>query len=215
MAKKMSAAEQAGAAMLAEILAKHNVATPESELTVHNGDPVTSAELDDSPQRQLFHAQGVIKSLEHPTEFRITKRCKHCGDPFTTNYNAVAYCSTLCGEYHMKKHFGLAWRPHARIKKERWEVLAEPEIVTLQALKAMKLIVARVESDLGHPIEIDEQAFSQLPSGLLKAEQPSSASELLPAQADPVSDSQQSPAPKEHSEPTMDDLLEDFFAEFG
>lgn len=212
MAKKVSAAEQAGIDMLASILAQHNVVTPESELVVHNGDPVTSAELDDSPQRQMFHAQGVVKSLEYPTEFRITKRCKHCGDPFTTNYYSVAYCSILCGEYDCKKHFGLAWRPNARIRKERWEVLAEPEIVTLQALKAMKLIVARVEADLGHPIEIDEQAFSQLPSGLLKAEQPSSASVLPLAQADLVSDSQQSQVQEEHSLPTMDDLLEDFFA---
>lgn len=212
MAKKISAAEQAGIDMLASILAQHNVVTPESELVVHNGDPVTAVELDDSPQRQLFHAQGVVKSLEHPTEFRITKRCKHCGDPFTTNYYSVAYCSILCGEYDCKKYFGLAWRPNARIKKERWEVLAEPEIVTWQALKAMKLIVARVESDLGHPIEIDEQAFSRLPSGLLKEEQPSSVSESPQAPADPISDSPKSPVPSVHSFAEEDDLLSSLFA---
>jgi hypothetical protein len=32
----------------------------------------------------------------------------------------------------------------------------------------MKMIVSRVEADLGHPIEIDEQAFSRIPSGVLK-----------------------------------------------
>lgn len=214
MAKKVSAAEQAGIDMLKSILAQHNVVQEEDALIVHGGDPIQSYEIDESPQRQLFHAQGVVKSLEYPLEARITKVCKQCGDPFTTNYYSVAYCGMLCAELDCKKKFGLAWRPHARIKKERWEVLAEPEIVTLQALKAMKLIVARVEADLGYPIEIEEQAFSRLPSGLLKEEQPSSVSELPEAQADPISDSQKSPALLGHSSATVDDLLSDFFAEF-
>lgn len=212
MVKKLTAAEKEAKATIAALLAEHGIVQPEDSLVVHGGDPVESYELDDSKQRQMFHAQAVVKSLEHPTEFRITQVCKHCKDPYTTNYRATAYCSLLCAELNLKAYFGLAWRPHARIRKERWEVLAEPEIVTLQALKAMKLLVARVESDLGYPIEIDEQAFSRLPSGLLKEEQPSLAYELPPVQADPVSDSPKSPAPLVHSFAARDDLLEDLFA---
>ena len=212
MAKKQTAAEKEASDFLKSVLKEHGISVPEDVLEVSGQDPVQSHELDDSPQRQMFHAQAVVKSLEHPTEFRITQKCKECGDPYTTNYRATAYCSMLCAEFHLKKHFGLSWRPNARIKKERWEVLAEPEIVPLKALQAMKLIVARVESDLGYPIEIDEQAFSRLPSGLLKEEPLSSASESLPVPADPVSDSPQSPVQEVRHFVEEDDLLAGLFA---
>ena len=212
MVKKQTAAEREASDFLKSVLAEHGITVPEDVLEVSGQEPVQSHELDDSPQRMLFHAQAVVKSLEHPTEFRITQKCKECGDPYTTNYRATAYCSILCAEFHLKKEFGLAWRPNARIKKERWEVLAEPEIVPFKALQAMKLIVARVEFDLGHPIEIDEQAFSQLPSGLLKEEQPSSASESLPVQADPVSDSPKSPVQLVQHSPVVDDSLSFLFS---
>jgi len=165
-------------AMLAAILAEFNVAKPEPETT--HGEPVKSHELDDTPQRVLFRGQGVLRSLEMPTEERLTKVCKYedCGNVFTSNYYSVAYCSILCCEQELKKTYGLAWTPHARIRKERWEVRAEPEMIPMRALQAMKMIVARVEADLGRPIEIDEQAFSQIPQGILKESELSSAFEL-------------------------------------
>lgn len=165
-------------AMLAAILAEFNVAKPEPETT--HGEPVKSHELDDTPQRVLFRGQGVLRSLEMPTEERLTKVCKYedCGNVFTSNYYSVAYCSILCCEQELKKTYGLAWTPHARIRKERWEVRAEPEMIPMRALQAMKMIVARVEADLGRPIEIDEQAFSRIPQGILKESELSSASEL-------------------------------------
>lgn len=168
MATKKAEAE--ANAMLAAILAEHGIKKPEPE-TVH-GEPVKSHELDDTPQRVLFRGQGVLRSLEMPTEERLTKVCKYreCGNVFTSNYYSVAYCSVLCCEQELKKEYGLAWTPHARIRKERWEVRAEPEMIPMRALQAMKMIVARVEADLGRPIEIDSQAFSQIPSGILKPE---------------------------------------------
>lgn len=211
---KKKQAELEAAAAIAAILAQHGVVDDSLHgLETTHGDPVDAKELDDSPQRQMFHGQGVIKSLEFPTEFRITKRCKECKDPFTTNYYSVAYCSLLCCELDLKKHFGLAWKPHARIAKERWEVLAEPEIVTYKALQAMKMIVDRVEADLGHPIDYEERAFSRLPQGLLKEELPSLASELLPAQEHPLSDIQTIPVQEEYSAPEEDDSLAWLFAE--
>lgn len=204
--KKQTAAEKEAADFIKSLLKQHNIEAPELPETTH-GEPTQDYEMDDSPQRQLFHAQGVVKSLEYPLASRITKVCKHCGDPFTTNYYSVAYCSILCGELDCKKHFGLAWKPHARIKKERWEVLAEPEIVTMRALQAMKMIVARVEADLGHPIEIDQQAFSQLPSGLLREEQPSSASELQLVPALPPEDKKTTPVQPLQLQEEEDDSL--------
>lgn len=170
---------------LKQLLAEHGIAK-EDALEVANGEPVQSHELDDPPQRVMFRGQGVLRSLEYPNEARLTRVCKSpdCGAYFVTNYYSVAYCSILCMEQDLKKYFGLAWKPHARIKKERWEVQAEPEMIPMQALQAMKMIVTRVETDLGRPIEIDEQAFSQLPSGVLSEKKPSSASsqsqEVLP-----------------------------------
>jgi hypothetical protein len=190
------------AAVIRAALVKQGIEIEEIPETVH-GEPVKSYELDEPPQRVLFHAQGVVRSLEHPTEKRITKLCGECGDPFTTNYYSVGFCSTLCLEIKCKRDFGLAWKPHARLKKEKWEVVAQPEIVPIQALRAMKMIVAKVESDLGYPIEIDEQAFSSLPSGLLRQDsrsesEPSSASSspqevssALPEEIPPI------PAPEE------------------
>jgi hypothetical protein len=161
-------AELEANAMLAAILAEHGVKNTEPETT--HGTPVTANELDDSPQRVAFRGQAVLRSLEFPSEERLTKVCKNedCGNVFVSNYHSVAYCSVLCMEIKLKKHFGLAWTPHARIKKERWEVRAEPEMIPMRALQAMKMIVARVEADLGRPIEIDQQAFSRIPSGILK-----------------------------------------------
>lgn len=170
-------AEAEAAADLAAILAQFNVKSPEPETT--HGEPVKPHELDDTPQRVLFRGQGVLRSLEMPTEERLTKVCKNedCGNVFTSNYHSVAYCSVLCTEQELKRRYGLAWTPHARIRKERWEVRAEPEMIPMQALQAMKMIVSRVEADLGRPIEIDEQAFSRIPSGILKESESPSASE--------------------------------------
>lgn len=167
MVTKKSAELEANA-MLAAILAEHGVKSSDPDTT--HGEPVKSHELDDTPQRVAFRGQAVLRSLEFPSEARLTKVCKNedCKNVFVSNYYSVAYCSVLCMEIKLKKHFGLAWTPHARIKKERWEVRAEPEMIPMRALQAMKMIVSRVEADLGHPIEIDEQAFSRIPSGVLK-----------------------------------------------
>jgi hypothetical protein len=168
--KKQTAAEKEASDFLKSLLAEHGIENPLPETT--HGAPVTDEDLDDSPQRVLFRGQGVLRSLECPTEERLTKVCKNedCKNVFTSNYHSVAYCSIICCEYALKKHYGLAWRPSSRIQRERWEVRAEPEMIPMRALQAMKMIVARVENDLGYPIEIDQKAFEKIPSGILKPE---------------------------------------------
>lgn len=223
--KKQTAAEKEASDFLKNLLAEHGIESPLPKTT--HGSPVTEEELDDPPQRVLFRGQGVLRSLETPTEERLTKECKNpdCGNIFTSNYHSVAYCSIICCEQALKKHYGLAWRPSSRIQKERWEVRAEPEMIPMQALKAMKMIVSRVESDLGRPIEIDQEAFEKIPSGILKpeplklaykyaafpeVEQPSSASELSPVL--PLSDRTTIPAPLEPFVAEEDDSLSWLFS---
>lgn len=190
--KKKSAAEQEAADFIASLLAEQGITPDEIPQTVH-GEPTQEHEMDDSPQRILFRAQGVLRSLEYPTEERLVRECKNegCDQYYTTNYRAVAYCSLLCAEQNLKKYFGLAWKPSARIKKERWEVVTEPMMIPKQALQAMKLIVDQVESQLGRPIEIEPSLFSRKgseksssasrkPLAEKKEEPLSLASELLP-----------------------------------
>lgn len=203
-------------AFLDGLLKEHGVPNPEADLVVEHGEPLTPDELDDSPQMVMFRAQGILRSMDCPTEIRLTRICKNedCGDIFATNYASVAYCSTLCCEYHLKKHFGLAWKPNSRIKKERWEIRTEPEIISMRALQAMKMIVDRVESDLGYPIPIEQEAFSRVPSGLLKESQSPSVSEppLVSEVLPPISDSPKIPVPSGYSFEEEDDLLEALFA---
>lgn len=213
--KAQKEAELEANSFLADLLAQHGIKTPESVLTVEHGDPVTSKELDDSPQQVMFHAQGVLRSLDCPTEVRLTRICKNdeCRDIFATNYASVAYCSNLCCAYDLKKYFGMSWKPNARIKKETWEIRTEPEIIPMRALQAMKMIVDRVELDLGHPIPIEPLASS--PRSLVGQKETilSLASELPEPVLLPVSDSPKTPAPKVHSFEEEDDLLASLFAD--
>lgn len=190
---------------LADLLAQHGVSAP----------PPVEA-LKDTPQRVSFRGQAVLTSLEYPSIERITRICRRegCNRYYTTNYHAVAYCSNECMEIRLKNEYGIAWFPHTQVRKERWEIRAEPEMIPMQALKAMKMIVSRVEHDLGYPIEIDELVFSKLPPGLLRPSEkkPSLASEsseaFLPPQEDPLLlDMLTNPAPKEPQQEESDDLL--------
>jgi hypothetical protein len=215
-AKKKSAAEQEAADFMASLLAEHGIEQP-VELETKHGESVQPYELDDPPQRIMFRGQGVLRSLEYPLEERLTQTCKNedCGAYYTTNYRAVAYCSILCTEQDLKKKFGLAWRPHARIRRERWEVYTEPTMIPMQALQAMKLIVSQVESQLGRPIDFEPSLFSQKHSEksssvsqqsvVEKKEEPLSlASELLPAL--PPLSNPPSPVRLEPSQEEPDDL---------
>jgi hypothetical protein len=213
--KKKSAAEQEAADFIAGLLAEQGITPDEIPQTVH-GEPTQEHEMDDSPQRILFRAQGVLRSLEFPLEERLVRTCKNegCGAYYTTNYRAVAYCSMLCAEQDLKKYFGLAWKPHARIKKERWEVLTEPTMIPMQALQAMKLIVTQVESQLGRPIDFEPELFargqkqlsaSESPLEQKSEELPSSVSELLQVELPPL-DKKIAPVQLEPSSEVPDDL---------
>lgn len=134
---------------VAALLAKHNVTAPivDEEVADYSNE---------SADTQRFRAEGILYSLEYPLSPRVTKTCKRqeCGRPFLTNYAAVAYCGNECLALDLRQHFGIAWVPHNRVKKEKWEVRAPAQIIPLQALLAMKTIVAQAEADLGYQLEL-------------------------------------------------------------
>lgn len=134
---------------VAALLAKHNVKAPVV-------DPEVEEYSNESPETQRFRAEGILYSLEYPLSPRVTKTCKRqeCGRPFLANYASVAYCGNECLALDLRQHFGIAWVPHNRVKKEKWEVRAPAQIIPLQALLAMKTIVAQAEADLGYQLEL-------------------------------------------------------------
>lgn len=140
---------------LAALLEKHNIKPATT-------DPVVVAESVDPPDTVHFRAEGALYSLEYPLSRMLTRRCKECNDPFRTNYQGQAYCGNACMAEHLRKHFGIAWTPSNRVKKERWEIRVPAQVIPLQALLAMKTIVAQAEADLGYPLElpVDVKPFS-------------------------------------------------------
>lgn len=213
-----SAADKAAAEMLASIMASVGIKQDIPTEAILDADEI----LKDTPQRVSFRGQAVLTSLAYPEAERITRICKaeDCGRYYTTNYAPVAYCSNECMQLEMKARYGISWIPDVYARKERWEVRAEPEMIPMQALIAMKMIVARVESDLGHPIEIPELAFSQLPPGLLRPREmkSSSASQsdeafLPPQEDDLLSDTQTIPVQEEPKKGEEVDLLSLLFAD--
>lgn len=134
---------------VAALLAKHNVKAPviDEEVADYSNE---------TPETQRFRAEGILYSLEYPLSPRVTKVCKReeCKRPFLANYASVAYCGNECLALDLRQHFGIAWVPHNRVKKEKWEVRAPAQIIPLQALLAMKTIVAQAEADLGYQLEL-------------------------------------------------------------
>jgi hypothetical protein len=70
-------------------------------------------------------------------------------------YKSVGYCSNECAVIHLRKHFGIAWKPNS-LRKEKWQIQAEPKTIPLKALQAMKAIVAQAEADLGFELVLPE-----------------------------------------------------------
>lgn len=214
-----SDADKAAAAMLADLMASVGIKQTVPTEAVFDAEEI----LKDTPQRVSFRGQAVLNSLEYPELEKITRLCKgtDCGRYYTTNYFAVAYCSNECMQLEMKTRYGISWIPDAQAKKERWEVRAEPEMIPMQALQAMKMIVTRVEHDLGYPIEIPELAFSQLPPGLLRPSEKKSSSaseldELLVPQEDSLPlDIPTIPVQQEQIQEVQDDSLESLFSEWN
>jgi hypothetical protein len=144
---------------VAELLAKAGVNKKEFDSLPDE------AEKKDPPEHIRFRGEAVLYALEYPLSPRVTRECKECKEPFLTVYKGWAYCSNACCTTHLKKYFGLAWRPNAEKRKERWERGGETGTIPLKALQAMKMIVAQAEADLGYELVLPEiQPFVPKPT---------------------------------------------------
>jgi hypothetical protein len=135
---------------IAELLAKHGVDKKEFDILPD------AEEKKDPPEHVRFRGEAVLYALEYPLSPRITRECKECKEPFLTVYKGWAYCCNECAITHLKKYFGIAWRPNRELSRERWERGGEPRTIPLKALQAMKAIVAQAEADLGYSIALPE-----------------------------------------------------------
>jgi hypothetical protein len=135
---------------VAELLARAGVAKEDFDSLPDD------EEKKDPPERVRFRGEAVLYALEYPLSPRVTRICKGCKEPFLTVYKGWAYCSNECAVVHLKKHFGLAWRPNSEARKEVWERHGSAGTIQLKALQAMKAIVAQAEADLGYSIVLPE-----------------------------------------------------------
>lgn len=135
---------------VAELLAKHGVAKEEFDMLPD------AEEKKDPPAHVRFRGEAVLYALEYPLSPRITRECKECKEPFLTVYKGWAYCGNSCAVTHLKKYFGLAWRPNRELNRERWERDGQTKTIPLKALQAMKMIVAQAEADLGYSLVLPE-----------------------------------------------------------
>lgn len=135
---------------IAELLAKHGVAKEEFDMLPDD------EEKKDPPEHVRFRGEAVLYAMEYPLSPRITRECKECKEPFLALYKGWAYCSNGCSVTHLKKCFGLSWRPNRELQRERWERGGETATIPLKALQAMKAIVAQAEADLGYSIVLPE-----------------------------------------------------------
>lgn len=135
---------------IAELLAKHGVDKKEFDILPDED------EKKDPPEQVRFRGEAVLYALEYPLSPRITRVCKECKEPFLATYKGWAYCSNACATTHLKKYFGLAWRPNREQNRERWERDGYTGTIPLKALQAMKAIVAQAEADLGYELVLPE-----------------------------------------------------------
>lgn len=212
MPKEVNPYEEANKSFFADLFAQANLNPNEKFPTEHD--------LKDSAQRTDFRGQAVIVSLAYPTVDKIVKHCKRCNDVFSSNYPNVAYCSRHCIELYLKEHYGISWRPHGDLKKERWEILEEPQIVPMQAMVAMKEFILDVEKRLGHSIQVESGEWdNQLPpltqeiareKGLnLQSPAKDSEQPQIPVPVPNLSHTPELSAPLEQSQSDLEDWLFD------
>lgn len=133
---------------LEDIFAQYGVEMP-AETTVEQ-----ERAMDETAEAQRLEGEWLLYSLKYPLSPRLTKLCARCGEPFQTNYQGMAHCSNKCCILELREKFGLDWKPANRRDKERWEPRIPASVIPSAALRAMKMLVAQAEADLGRPLDL-------------------------------------------------------------
>lgn len=205
--------EEQNANFLANLLAQNNL-NPDEQFP-------SDRDESDAPQAVISRGQAVVDVLANPRGKKNVIICKHCRNPFTSNYKEVSFCSTHCTVWFLKDKYKLAWRPSKNIRKEEWEIREYPKKVPYAAMVAMKTFLIDVEKQLGRSIPVESGEWDEsLPpvtqeelkekgwnSGLSEPD-----SSLPPTQVLQL-DSLHNPEPKAQSEQSEKDLEDWLFGE--
>lgn len=110
--------------------------------------------------------EAVLLFLEAPAKF-TAKLCKRCGEPFSTNYRYVAYCTDICRAKAISEQTGVKW-DWLKPEDERWGFKEPPLIIPPKAFKNLQLYVAVLQSR--SLLEIEPQSHEVLPDPLSESE---------------------------------------------
>ena len=88
--------------------------------------------------------EAVLLFLEEPAKF-TAKLCKRCGEPFSTNYRYVAYCTDICRAKEISSQTGVSW-DWMKSENERWGFKEPPLVIPPQAFKKLQKYVAVLQS---------------------------------------------------------------------
>ena len=135
---------------------------------------LAAANSTEPEQPKHLEAEGLLRMLNKPNTY-VFKICKHCKEPFGTDYHAVAHCSDECRKVELKKQ-GFHWTP-GRTQTERWG--GEPPVILSPALVRKLIEFAVLSLDLPHQY-IDDLADGGRPrSGPVEGNQKYQGPELL------------------------------------
>lgn len=110
--------------------------------------------------------EAVLMFLETPAKF-TAKLCKRCGEPFSTNYRYVAYCTDQCRAKAISSQTGVAW-DWLKPELERWGFKEPPLIIPPEAFKNLQKYLNVLQSQ--NLTEIESQPPTILPDPLSEVE---------------------------------------------
>jgi hypothetical protein len=87
-------------------------------------------------------ADALLDFIQNPKQY-LVKNCKRCGEAFSTNYRAVAFCSDLCRAKSLEQ-IGIQWNPY-KTATERWGGVP-PLIVPPAAIRVLREMLSVPEA---------------------------------------------------------------------
>lgn len=97
-------------------------------------------------ERNEWEAQSLLTCLTWPLKEITGKECAECGESFLTGYDKVAYCSNICTENALKKHFGIWWHPKESFF-EQWGAMEPPLLIGPRQIQAMRDLLSLLDQE--------------------------------------------------------------------
>lgn len=118
-------------------------------------------ELDTEPEKERarINANTTLRHLNWPLSPRVNKKCKTCGFFFVTEYQSIAYCSTLCAKEELA-HWGIDWSD--KPLKEHYGGQEPPGIIPPDALRAMAKVLELTGYTVIAPTELADITIAEV-----------------------------------------------------